>query len=113
MIDHKHHMGQIRKNWGIITMMLATVFGAGVVWSFTERDFVETQTFSTHVEAERKALEVHKDTEKREMDQRFESQNKLIDQKFKNTNDQIKHMDEHIEDQQKTLEEIKDFIMDR
>lgn len=92
-MDHKHHVGQIRKNWGVITLLLLIVFSAGVVWAFTERDFVEMETFEVHVEAEQKYIE-----------EKFDSQEKLIEQKFKNTDAQIEHLDEHLEDIKELLE---------
>jgi len=82
-----HHLGQIKKNWGIITLILTIVFGAGVVWAFTERDFVEVKTFELHVKTEEKFIE-----------EKFEAQEKLIDEKFKFTDKQIQHLDEHLED---------------
>ena len=112
-MNGRHHLNQLRKNWGIITMILTVVFGAGVLWSFTERDFVEAQTFATHVDAEKEALTVHKETDKREMDQRFEAQMTLIDTKFENTDSNIEDLKGEVGETQETLEEIKDYLMDR
>ena len=57
MIDHKHHVGQLKKNWGVVTSIFMVVFGAGMVWAYTQRDFVEVQTFEVHVEAEERYIE--------------------------------------------------------
>lgn len=88
-----HHLVQIKKNWGIITLILTIVFGAGVVWAFTERDFVEVETFELHVKSEEKYI-----------DGKFEAQEKLIDEKFKFTDRQIQHLDEHLEDIKELLQ---------
>ncbi len=93
MFDHQHHVGQIRKNWGVITLLLLVVFSAGVVWAFTERDFVEMETFDVHVEAEQKYIE-----------EKFDSQEKLINQKFETQSKEIEHLDEHLEDIKELLE---------
>jgi len=98
----EHHLGQLKKNWGILVMLLITViFSAGVVWAFTERDFVEKDTFDVHVTAEEKFIE-----------EKFEAQEKLIDQKFKNTDQQIEHVNGHLEEQKQTLEDIKELLRD-
>ena len=87
MLGPKHHLGQLKKNWGVVTLSITIIFGAGVVWAFTERDFVETATFELHVTAEEKYIE-----------EKFEAQEKLIEQKFENTDQKIEHLDEHLED---------------
>jgi len=102
VIDHKHHVSQIRKNWGIITLILSVVFGAGVVWAFTQKDFVEQKTFDVHVTAEKEMI-----------DQKFKAHKEHTDLKFKHTDEQIEHVNEHLEEQKETLEEIKDYLMDR
>jgi len=89
---YKHHLSQIRKNWGIILLMLTVVFGAGVVWAFTGRDFVEKKTFDVHIKAEEKFI-----------DEKFKAQEKWIEQKFENTDQKIEHVDKH-------LEEIKELL---
>ncbi len=89
----EHHLGQLKKNWGIVMLLLSIVFSAGVVWAFTERDFVEVQTFEVHVEAEKEMME-----------QKFKAQKELIDQKFKNTDQKIDHLDQHLEDIKDLLE---------
>jgi len=90
----EHHLGQLKKNWGVVTLLLLVVFSAGVVWAFTERDFVEKATFDVHVTAEEKFIE-----------EKFEAQEKWIDQKFENTDTQIQHLDDHLED-------IKELLKD-
>ncbi len=92
-LDSKHHIGQLRKNWGIITLILAVVFGTGGIWALFGEDFVEQEQFQQHIESETKL-----------MDERFDAQNKLIDQKLENTNQKIDHLDLHVE-------EIKEYIM--
>ncbi len=94
MIDHKYHLSQLRKNWGMVLLILMVVFSAGVVWSFTERDFVEKKTFDVHVTAEEKFIE-----------EKFKAQEKWIDQKFENTDQKIEHVDKHLED-------IKEILKD-
>ena len=94
MIDHKHHVGQLKKNWGVVTSIFMVVFGAGMVWAYTQRDFVEVQTFEVHVEAEERYIE-----------EKFDAQEKLIEQKFENTDQKIEHLDEHLEDIKELLEE--------
>lgn len=86
-MNGKYHLGQIRKNWGIITLILTVVFGAGVVWAVVGADFVETATFELHVTSEEKFIK-----------EKFESQEKLIELKFKNTDQKIEDLDEHLED---------------
>lgn len=81
------HLVQLKKNWGVFTLLLLVVFSAGVVWAFTERDFVEKATFDLHVTAEEKFIE-----------SKFKAQEKLLDQKFKNTDEKIEDLDEHLED---------------
>jgi len=93
-VSYKHHLVQLKKNWGIFTLLLLVVFSAGVVWAFTERDFVEKDTFDLHVT-----------TEKQHIDEKFESQEKLINQKFETQNKEIEHLDEHLED-------IKELLRD-
>lgn len=94
MLDHKHHVGQLKKNWGVVTFIIMVVFGAGMVWAYTQREFVEKETFDVHVTAEKEM-----------MDQKFQAQKELIDQKFKNTDQKIDHVDKH-------LEEIKELLRD-
>jgi hypothetical protein len=91
-MSYQHHLLQLKKNWGVFTLLLLVVFSAGVVWAFTERDFVEMETFEVHVQAEEKYIE-----------EKFDAQEKLIQQKFENTDQKIEHLDEH-------LEEIKDLL---
>ena len=86
-MSYQHHLLQLKKNWGIFTFLLFVVFSAGVVWAFTERDFVEKDTFDLHVTTEGKFIE-----------EKFKAQEKLIDQKFKNTDQKIEGLDEHLED---------------
>lgn len=83
----KHHLVQLKKNWGIVMLLLTVVFGAGVVWAFTERDFVEKDTFDLHVTSEEKFIE-----------EKFKAQKELIDLKFKNTDEKIEDLDDHLED---------------
>ena len=90
----EHHLGQLKKNWGIVMLLLTVVFSAGVVWAFTERDFVEKDTFDLHVT-----------TEKEHIDEKFKAQKELLDLKFENTDKQIQHLDEHLED-------IKELLKD-
>ena len=92
-MSYRHHLGQLRKNWGMVLLILTVVFSAGVVWAFAGRDFVEQETFDVHVTAEEKFIE-----------DKFDAQEKLIDQKFKNTDQKIEHLDEHLEDIKKLLE---------
>ncbi len=94
-----HHLGQLKKNWGVFTLLLLVVFSAGVVWAFTERDFVEVQTFDVHVAAEEKYV-----------DEKFKAQEKFIEEKFENMDEDIGDLDKDIEKTQRTLEEIKDLI---
>ena len=93
-MDHKHHVGQLKKNWGVVTFVITIVFGAGMVWAYTQRDFVEQETFDVHVKAEEKYI-----------DGKFEAQEKLINMKFDATNKEIEHLDEHLED-------IKELLRD-
>jgi len=93
-VSYKHHLGQLRKNWGILSMLIIVIFSAGVVWAWTERDFVEKDTFDLHVT-----------TEQKHIDEKFDAQEKLINQKFDATNKEIEHLDEHLED-------IKELLRD-
>jgi len=97
----EHHFGQLKKNWGIVMLLLTIVFSAGVVWAFTERDFVEVQTFEVHVAAEKEL-----------MDQKFKAQKEHTDLKFKHTDESIDHVNEHLEEQKQTLEDIKELLRD-
>ena len=97
----EHHLGQLKKNWSIVLLLLSIVFSAGVVWAFTERDFVEVQTFDVHVTAEKEL-----------MDQKFKAQKEHTDLKFKQTDEQIEHVKEHLEEQKGTLEDIKELLRD-
>ncbi len=99
MLDHKHHVGQLKKNWGVVTFIVMIIFGAGMVWAFTERDFVEVKTFDVHVAAESEALKTG-----------LASQKELIEEKFDNMKDDVADLDEDIQQTQKTLEEIKDLV---
>jgi hypothetical protein len=85
----------------VFTLLLLVVFSAGVVWAFTERDFVEKDTFDLHVTSEEKFIE-----------EKFDAQEKLIDQKFKNTDQKIEHVNGHLEEQKQTLEDIKELLRD-
>ena len=85
MIDHKHHVGQLKKNWGVVTFIVMIIFGAGMVWAYTQREFVEKATFDVHVTAEEKFIK-----------EKFEAQEKWIDQKFENTDQKIDHVDQHL-----------------
>lgn len=98
-MSYKHHLAQLRKNWGIVTLLLMVVFSAGVVWSYTEREFVEKQTFEVHVAAESEALKTG-----------LASQKELIEEKFENMKDDVANLDEDIQQTQRTLEEIKDLV---
>lgn len=98
-MSYQHHVSQLRKNWGVFTLMLTVVFGAGVVWAYTERDFVEVQTFEVHVAAESEALKTG-----------LASQKELIEEKFENMEKDVADLDEDIEKTQQTLEEIKDLV---
>ena len=99
MISPKHHFEQFKKNWGIISFIILVVFGAGVVWAFTERDFVEVKTFDVHVAAESEALKTG-----------LAAQKDLIEEKFKNMKEDVADLDEDIQKTQETLEEIKDLV---
>jgi uncharacterized membrane-anchored protein YhcB (DUF1043 family) len=99
VLNGKHHVSQIKKNWSLIGLILTIVFGAGVVWAFTERDFVEVQTFEVHVAAESEALKTG-----------LASQKELIEEKFDNMKDDVADLDEDIQQTQRTLEEIKDLV---
>ncbi len=110
-MSYKHHVGQLKKNWGILVMLLISViFSAGVVWAFTEREFVEVQTFDVHVKAEEKYVDDKFKAQDKYVEDKFLAQDKLIEQKFENQKTQIEHLDEHIEQNAKTLEEIKDLV---
>ncbi len=98
-MSYQHHLVQLKKNWGIFTLLLLVVFSAGVVWAFTERDFVETKTFEVHVAAESEALKTG-----------LASQKELIEEKFDNMKDDVADLDEDIQQTQRTLEEIKDLV---
>ena len=103
-MSYQHHLLQLKKNWGVFTLLLLVVFSAGVVWAFTERDFVETKTFDVHVQAEEKYIEDKFETQEKYIEDKFEAQEKYVDQKFKNTDQQIQHLDEHLEDIKELLE---------
>lgn len=97
----KHHLVQLKKNWGIVMLLLTIVFSAGVVWAFTERDFVEQKTFDVHVTAEKELME-----------QKFKAQKEHTDLKFKHTDESIAHVNDHLEEQKQTLEDIKELLRD-
>lgn len=80
-------------------LLITVIFSAGVVWAFTEREFVEVKTFDVHVAAE-----------ERHVDQKFKDQKELIEEKFENMDEDIADLSEDIDKTQQTLEEIKDLI---
>jgi len=100
-LNGKHHVSQIKKNWSLIGLILTIVFGAGMVWAFTERDFVEKDTFDVYVTAEKELIE-----------QKFKAHKEHTDLKFKHTDESITHVKEHLEEQKKTLEDIKELLRD-
>ncbi len=95
MLNGRHHVVQLKKNWVIVTFILTVVFGAGGVWALFGEDFVEQEQFQQHIASENKL-----------MDDKFTAQKELIDEKFKNTDQKIEHLDEH-------LEEIKELIREQ
>ncbi len=100
MIRSHHHIGQIHRNWGMIVLILSIVFGAGIVWSFTQRSFLEKETFDVHIEAE----SVRFENQNKLINEKFNSQSALIEEKFKSTDMKIGHISDH-------LEKIEDILI--
>ena len=44
-MNHSNGLTQLRKNWSVVAFILTVVFFAGIVWSFTQGDYIERREF--------------------------------------------------------------------